>query len=65
MLTEISRFVNWTRRRNPAAYTWKSYRYDLHQFVEIVGGLPTSQVTLHHIDQFIETQADRGLKACV
>ena len=63
MLTEIDRFVNWIRRRNPAAYTWHSYRYDLHQFIETVGDLPAAEITLHHIDDFIQAQADRGLQA--
>ena len=37
MLAEIDQFVNWVRRRNPEARTWRDYGYDLHQFVEVVG----------------------------
>ncbi len=37
MLAEITRFVNWVRRRNPQARTHKDYRYDLKQFVAVVG----------------------------
>jgi hypothetical protein len=33
MLSEIDAFVNWLRRRNPAARTWRDYGYDLRQFV--------------------------------
>ena len=37
MLAEIDQFVNWVRRRNPDARTWKDYRYDLRQFAALVG----------------------------
>ena len=37
MLAEIERFVNWVRRRNPEARTWRDYGYDLRQFAAIVG----------------------------
>jgi hypothetical protein len=37
MLSEIDRFVNWVRRRNPEARTWKDYAYDLRQFAALVG----------------------------
>ena len=39
MLAEVRRFVNWIRRRNPKARTWRDYSYDLKQFVEVVGDL--------------------------
>ena len=32
MLSEIDQFVNWVRRRNPGARTWRDYGYDLRQF---------------------------------
>jgi hypothetical protein len=35
MLSEIERFVNWVRRRNPQARTWRDYSYDLRQFPTI------------------------------
>ena len=31
MLSEIEQFVNWVRRRNSNARTWKDYGYDLRQ----------------------------------
>jgi hypothetical protein len=37
MLSQIQEFVNWVRRRNPEARTWRDYSYDLRQFVEVVG----------------------------
>ncbi len=64
MFKEITRFVNWMRRRNPQADTAKSYRYHLHKFAEVVGDCAPANVTLHDIDAFIEFQAERGLKSC-
>ncbi len=64
MFSEITRFVNWLRRRNPEADTAKSYQYHLLKFTHIVGDCPPADVTLHHIDAFIEFQAERGLKSC-
>ncbi len=46
MLSEIEEFVNWLRRRNPAARTWRDYGYDLHSFVDAVGGHPSAR-TVH------------------
>ena len=63
MFTDIERFVNYLRRRNPGADTAKSYRYHLHKFAEIVGDCDPADVTLHDIDDFIAFQADRGLKS--
>ncbi|MCA9961313.1 MAG: tyrosine-type recombinase/integrase [Anaerolineales bacterium] len=63
MFSDIHRFVNWLRRRNPHADTAKSYRYHLHKFTEVVGDCPPETVTLHDIDDFIEFQAERGLKS--
>jgi hypothetical protein len=37
MFNEIERFVNWMRRRNPQARTWRDYSYDLKQFLAVVG----------------------------
>jgi site-specific recombinase XerD len=61
MLAEIDRFLNWIRRRNAAARTWRDYQYDLKQFAEVVGDSPPTQVTLHDVDRFIIQQAQRGL----
>jgi site-specific recombinase XerD len=63
MLSEITRFVNWLRRRNPTADTAKSYQYHLRKFRECVGERPLTDITLHDIDNFIEFQAERGLQS--
>jgi site-specific recombinase XerD len=62
MLSEIDRFVNWVRRRNTEARTWRDYSYDLKQFVEIVGDRPPRSITLYDIDRFVMSQANRGFK---
>ena len=53
MLDEIDRFVNWIRRRNPEAHTWRDYRCDLQQFTAVVGDRPPDEITFHDIDEFI------------
>lgn len=63
MFNEIDRFVNWVRRRNPKAHTWQDYLCDLHQFVAIVGDHPPADITYKDVDDFIEVQAARRLKA--
>jgi site-specific recombinase XerD len=60
MLAEIERFINWTRRRNSAARTWRDYQYDLKQFAALVGDKPPSEVTFHAVDQFVIAQAEQG-----
>jgi site-specific recombinase XerD len=60
MLVEIESFVNWQRRRNPNARTWRDYSYDLKQFVAVVGDQPPSSVTFHDVDRFVTAQAERG-----
>jgi len=62
MLAEIDCFVNWMRRRNPDARTWRDYSYDLKQFVAVVGDRPPESITLHDVDRFVISQADRGFK---
>jgi site-specific recombinase XerD len=62
MLFEIERFVNWVRRRNPLARTWRDYGYDLRQFVQIVGNRPPGEITFRDIDHFIVVQSARGFK---
>jgi site-specific recombinase XerD len=62
MIDEINYFVNWLRRRNPQARTWRDYGYDLNQFVAIVGDKPPAEVTIQEIDNFITTQAAQGFK---
>jgi site-specific recombinase XerD len=60
MLAQIDEFVNWLRRRNPAARTWRDYSYDLKQFVQVVGDRPPGEVTFQDIDRFIITQREQG-----
>lgn len=62
MLKEIEQFVNWLRRRNPQARTWRDYRYDLSQFAAVVGDQPPGAVTFHEVDRFVIQQAGRGFK---
>ena len=62
MLVEIDRFVNWLRRRNPDARTWRDYQYDLKQFAAAVGDRPPGSVTFHDLDRFVSQQAARGFK---
>jgi site-specific recombinase XerD len=62
MYDEIARFVNWLRRRNPQARTWRDYGYDLKQFAAAVGDQPPEAVTLQDMYKFVLAQAARGLK---
>ncbi len=62
MLAEIERFVNWTRRRSPAAHTWRDYRCDLQMFCEVVGDRSLSEITFKDIDRFIAAQSEKGFK---
>lgn len=63
MLTEIEGFVNWLRRRNAAARTWRDYGYDLKQFVEVVGDQPPAAITFHDVDRFVMQQAEHGFSS--
>jgi site-specific recombinase XerD len=62
MLAEIESFVNWVRRRNAHAHTWRDYRADLQQFAALVGDCPPAAVTFHDVDRFVLAQAERGFK---
>jgi site-specific recombinase XerD len=62
MLSEIERFVNWTRRRSPEARTWKDYGYDLRFFVDVVGDRSPKEITFKDIDQFVGVQSEKGFK---
>ena len=62
MLSEISSFVNYVRRRNPESRTYRNYRCDLKQFAACVGEVDPEQVTVHNIDSFIVHQANKGLQ---
>lgn len=61
MLAEVQDFVNWVRRRNPQARTWRDYSYDLSLFVAIVGDLPPNKVTFREVDLFLTEQVNQGL----
>jgi site-specific recombinase XerD len=63
MLADIHAFVNWVRRRNPDARTWRDYQYDLKQFVKVVGDQVPSSITFHDIDRFVTSQAEHGCKS--
>ena len=60
MLTEIDQFLNWMRRRNAAARTWRDYGYDLKQFVAVVGERSPGTITFQDVDRFVIQQADLG-----
>jgi site-specific recombinase XerD len=62
MIDEIERFVNWIRRRNPTAHTWRDYRGDLQQFLAVVGEKPAAAVTFHDVDNFVTSQANQGFR---
>ncbi len=62
MLAEIERFVNWVRRRSPAARTWKDYGYDLRFFMQVVGDVPLKEITFREVDQFVTVQSEKGFK---
>ena len=62
MLVEIDRFLNWQRRRNATARTWRDYGYDLKQFVAVVGDGPPSAITFQDVDRFVTQQAGCGFK---
>lgn len=62
MLSEIKYFVNWVRRRNPEARTWRDYGYDLAQFVASVGDCAPEAVAIQDIDNFIIQQVSRGMQ---
>jgi site-specific recombinase XerD len=62
MLAEIEEFVNWVRRRNPQARTWRDYRCDLNFFLESVGDRPPGDITFRDVDKFISQQSEKGFK---
>jgi site-specific recombinase XerD len=62
MLSQIEDFVNWVRRRNPQARTWRDYTYDLKQFAAVVGDPPPAEVTFRDIDRFVNSQVACGFK---
>lgn len=63
MLAEINLFVNWVRRRNPLARTWKDYSYDLHQFANLIGDSSPNQISFREVDRFVNQQVSKGFQA--
>ena len=62
MLSQIDAFVNWVRRRNAQARTWRDYGYDLRQFADVVGDRPPDEITFRDVDRFVSLQAERGFQ---
>jgi len=63
MLTEAQAFVNWVRRTQPQAHTWKDYASDLKRFHQVVGDRPLAEITVQDVDAFILHQVEQGCKA--
>lgn len=62
MLAEIEQFVNWVRRRNSEARTWRDYSYDLKQFAALVGDRDPASISHQDIDRFVNRQVSLGFK---
>jgi site-specific recombinase XerC len=60
MLDEIAHFVNWIRRRNPEAHTWRDYRCDLQQFVASCGRPVTGSHNLSRCRHFCYRPGRQG-----
>jgi site-specific recombinase XerD len=63
MVNEIHSFVNWLRRRNPQARTWKDYRHVLNRFKDIIGDKSPHEVTVKDVDNFVVALVGCGLQA--
>ncbi|WP_420627689.1 tyrosine-type recombinase/integrase [Candidatus Leptofilum sp.] len=63
MVNEIHSFVNWVRRRNTQARTWRDYRHVLNRLLTVTGDKPPGDVTIHDIDNFLVMLVERGLQA--
>ncbi len=63
MVNEIQSFVNWLRRRNPQARTWKDYRHVLNGFNAAVDDKSPNAVTIKDIDDFVGMLVEHGLQA--
>lgn len=63
MVNQIHSFVNWVRRRNTQARTWRDYRHVLNRLLTVTGDKPPSDVTIHDIDNFLVMLVERGLQA--
>ena len=62
MVKEIHAFVNWLRRRNPNARTWRDYRFVLHRLRSVTGDKPPQAVTVQEIDDFVTLLVRQGLQ---
>ena len=56
MQSEIKQFIQWLRRRNPHARTWRDYQYDLKQFATFLHNRDPETITFHDIDHFVTDQ---------
>lgn len=63
MVNDIHVFVNWVRRRNPRARTWKDYRFVLNRFNAVVGDKIPHDVTVKDVDSFVIALVEHGLQA--
>ena len=63
MVNQIHSFVNWVRRRNTQARTWRDYRHVLNRLLSVTGDKPPDDITLHDIDNFLVMLVERGLQA--
>ena len=63
MVNEIQLFVNWVRRRNSKARTWRDYRHVLNRLLSVTGDKPPGDVTIHDIDNFLVMLVEQGLQA--
>ncbi len=62
MLSEARQFVNWVRRTNPQAHTWKDYASDLKFFAGFTGDRPLHEISVHDVDAFVIQQCEQGFK---
>ena len=62
MLSQIADFVNWLRRRNPTARTWRDYSYDLRHFASAMSNISVKEINFHDIDRFVNLQVSQGYK---
>ena len=61
MQSEIKQFIQWLRRRNPQARTWRDYQYDLKQFAAFMHNRGYETITFHDIDHFVSQQTFQAL----
>lgn len=62
MLSDIERFINWSRIRSPQARTWRDYKCDLELFASTTKGMKVEQVGFRDVDRFVNAQVAQGCK---